>query len=47
MIARYAEWTGSRTYSDLVRKMLGRKAALAMSLCLIFYTYGSGEAAFV
>ncbi|KAI7840595.1 hypothetical protein COHA_005745 [Chlorella ohadii] len=44
VIARYAEWTGSKTYSDLVRKMLGRKAALSMSLGLLFYTYGAATA---
>lgn len=109
VIARYAEWTGSKTYSDLVRrisccvmvciytrttwpvmaeswlhpqhfgcrcvelqaaatppllpaddqvqtrcrcphvqvrKMLGKKAALLMSLGLLFYTYGSGRLVF-
>lgn len=44
VLARYAEWTGSKTYSDLVRKMLGRKAALSMSLGLLFYTYGAATA---
>lgn len=44
VLARYAEVTGSGTYSDLVRKMLGRKASLAMSLVLIIYSYGSATA---
>jgi hypothetical protein len=47
VIARYAEWTGSKTYSDLVRKLLGRKAALSMSLGLLFYTYGAGVQGFL
>lgn len=42
VLARYAEVTGSATYSDLVRKMLGRKASAAMSIVLIIYSYGSG-----
>lgn len=42
VLARYAEATGSATYSQLVRKMLGRKASLAMSIVLIIYSYGSG-----
>jgi amino acid permease len=44
VLARYAEATGSATYSQLVRKMLGRKASLAMSIVLIIYSYGSATA---
>ncbi|KAL4420656.1 hypothetical protein ABPG75_010312 [Micractinium tetrahymenae] len=44
VLARYAEVTGSATYSDLVRKMLGRKASAAMSIVLIIYSYGSATA---
>ncbi|KAL4451420.1 hypothetical protein ABPG77_009492 [Micractinium sp. CCAP 211/92] len=44
VLARYAEVTGSATYSGLVRNMLGRKASAAMSVVLIIYSYGSATA---
>eukprot|EP00887_Chlorella_sp_A99_P007320 scaffold2.g7320.t1 len=44
VLSRYAEFTGTSSYSQLVRRMLGKKASMAMSIILLLYSFGSSVA---